>query len=747
MPSIAIRHRLTAVVFCSLLPIALLGYFFLAQSAKEIDFSAKEDLGTDYIQALMPELVALAKQGMRGSPLPLNPALDDQMAAHDATMNTVAYSAAYRELRHALAKGGDAARARQAAATLVTKIGDGSNLILDPDLDSYYVMDLLVLKLPAAINSAPALLAQLEAATAAPTIAQGELVSLVANLGAFRAMVSGAADSLVAADAGNPDGSVKRNLGKPLESYLTAAGRFGDAIEGASAALGDGEGRAGLELGAVAAAHAGFQDAALAYWQAIGAEMKRLLGIRLSGFKAKLWTAMSISAVLVALVLLLSFLLARSIVKAISRLEADIRSLADGADRDIAHARGRDEISAIARAVAYLRDKTIERLLEADSLKSAERQRADDARRRADEERLENERARDASAAEQRRAAQLIGAGLERLAQGDLSCRIDQPFGHELDPIRVAYNDTVERFANVIAGLRDASRALKVATGELLAGTNDLSDRTTRQAATIDEISTTTDQLAAAILGNADRASSASDTARGVTRAAEDGGAVMQRANEAMERITASSAKISSIIGLIDDIAFQTNLLALNASVEAARAGEAGKGFAVVAVEVRRLAQSAAEASKDIKSLIEQSAGEVEGGSRLVADAAARLALMLDSARSNTEMMDAIARDSHAQAASIAEVNEAVRQMHEMTQHNASLVEETNAAIGQTETQARELDRIVDVFALRSDDAARPVAAPKARRAAGGLQERVRSLAGSDVSDGNTAIEEEWSEF
>ena len=120
-----------------------------------------------------------------------------------------------------------------------------------------------------------------------------------------------------------------------------------------------------------------------------------------------------------------------------------------------------------------------------------------------------------------------------------------------------------------------------------------------------------------------------------------------------MERITASSGKISNIIGLIDDIAFQTNLLALNASVEAARAGEAGKGFAVVAVEVRRLAQSAAQASSEVKGLIEQSGAEVNTGSKLVAEAAQKLEAMLTAARSSNELMDAIARQSQDQASSI----------------------------------------------------------------------------------------------
>ena len=174
----------------------------------------------------------------------------------------------------------------------------------------------------------------------------------------------------------------------------------------------------------------------------------------------------------------------------------------------------------------------------------------------------------------------------------------------------------------------------------------------------------------------------------------------MGRATHAMERITQSSSKISNIIGLIDDIAFQTNLLALNASVEAARAGDAGKGFAVVAVEVRRLAQSAAGASAEIKALIEISATEVAGGSKLVAEAADKLSAMQGAVRENNALLLDIASASKEQASAIEEVAIAVRLMDEMTQHNAALVEETNAAIEQTEAQASELDRIVDVFRL-----------------------------------------------
>ena len=161
------------------------------------------------------------------------------------------------------------------------------------------------------------------------------------------------------------------------------------------------------------------------------------------------------------------------------------------------------------------------------------------------------------------------------------------------------------------------------------------------------------EQLADTVAQNAERAAFASSNAGDVTATATEGGAVMLKANEAMERITASSGKISNIIGLIDDIAFQTNLLALNASVEAARAGEAGKGFAVVAIEVRRLAQSAAEASAEIKTLIEQSAADVTAGSRLVSDAAAKLGGVLEAVQRNHALREGIARESREQATAI----------------------------------------------------------------------------------------------
>src|SRR5690606_3713447 len=172
-------------------------------------------------------------------------------------------------------------------------------------------------------------------------------------------------------------------------------------------------------------------------------------------------------------------------------------------------------------------------------------------------------------------------------------------------------NKVADRMTDIVGQMTLMSRGLKAATGEMLSGSSDLADRTSRQAASIEETSAAMEQLASTMIEHARCAELASQKGQSASEAAEEGGAAMQQSTQAMERIRGSASKISVIIDIIDDIAFQTNLLALNASVEAARAGEAGRGFAVVAVEVRRLAQRAADAASDVKSLIEHSSAEV----------------------------------------------------------------------------------------------------------------------------------------
>jgi methyl-accepting chemotaxis protein len=344
------------------------------------------------------------------------------------------------------------------------------------------------------------------------------------------------------------------------------------------------------------------------------------------------------------------------------------------------------------------------------------------------------------------------GQVLSALARTDLTQRMEGTYRGSFAALRDDTNAVANALTEIVAQLRGTSRTLKSATGEILAGTDDLAERTTKQAAAIEETSATMEQLATTVTENAKKAQDAAMRTQAAAQLADEGGQVMEQATLAMDRISTSSAKISNIIGLIDDIAFQTNLLALNASVEAARAGEAGKGFAVVAVEVRRLAQSAAQASSDVKQLIEQSSREVSGGTRLVDSAAQKLQDILAAVRENSALMQAISSASSEQSSSIGEVTTAIRQMDEMTQHNAALVEQTNAAIEQTEAQATELDRIVEVFKI-DDFSERQMASPAelkvapAKTGIRALQDKVKSAAKSYLTHGNAAVKQDWSEF
>jgi len=487
----------------------------------------------------------------------------------------------------------------------------------------------------------------------------------------------------------------------------------------------------------------------------------------------------SLIMTLIALVggasLLAVWFVGRSISKPIARITDTISRLAQGdLQTEVDGTENKDELGAMARAVQVFRENGIK--IEEMNLEDAERQ--EQARRRADDmAELITSLGEVASAAVKGdfttrveisssdedlsgvatsvnalvetvdRGLAETGDVLSALADTDLTSRVEGDYEGAFAKLKSDTNAVADKLTEIVGHLKTTSRALRSATGEILSGANDLSERTTKQAATIEETSAAMEQLATTVLENARNAEEANQKSAQVSQTAAEGGDVMREANQAMERITASSAKISNIIGMIDDIAFQTNLLALNASVEAARAGEAGKGFAVVAVEVRRLAQSAAEASSEVKQLIEASAEEVTGGSELVANAAEKLETMLEAVRHNSTLMEGIARESREQASAIDEVSTAVRQMDEMTQHNAALVEETNAAIEQTDSQVIELDKVIEVFRIADGRAAlTPTNAPGSDSADSSRPNSDNARA-AYISQGNAAVDTDWSAF
>lgn len=298
------------------------------------------------------------------------------------------------------------------------------------------------------------------------------------------------------------------------------------------------------------------------------------------------------------------------------------------------------------------------------------------------------------------RGLEETGSTLSAIANTDLTNRVDGNYSGAFERLKDDTNAVADKFTEIIGQLKESSNSLKKATDEIHTGSVDLSNRTTQQAAEIEEASGSMNKISIAIAENAEQAENARKIVNQVSQNAQNGAKVMTDVQSAMGRINLSATKIADIIGLIDNVAFQTNLLALNASVEAARAGEAGKGFAVVAEEVRRLAQTAATASADVNILINESTFEVKNGTELVVDAANKISEMVDAAEKNSNIMSNIAAECRDQATVIEEVNAAVGRMDTMTQNNALLVEETNTSIKQTKDEAETLDKIVEIFQI-----------------------------------------------
>ncbi len=270
--------------------------------------------------------------------------------------------------------------------------------------------------------------------------------------------------------------------------------------------------------------------------------------------------------------------------------------------------------------------------------------------------------------------------------------------------------------ARVVGQVRQASNAVTVGSEEIAGGNIGLLQRTEEQASNLQHAASSMEQMTASVKNNADSARQATQVAASASEAAHKGGAVVEQVVSTMQEITASSHKMSDIIGVIDSIAFQTNILALNAAVEAARAGEQGRGFAVVAGEVRALAQRSADAAKEIKGLIDGSVAKVEQGARLVGDAGATMTDIVEQAQRVAGLIAEISTATAEQTDGIAQVGEAVAHLDRSTQQNAALVEQSAAAAQTLKQQAAQLAQAVSVFRLGFDAAASSSAHSSPRR-------------------------------
>ncbi|PTS90838.1 MULTISPECIES: methyl-accepting chemotaxis protein [unclassified Caulobacter] len=379
----------------------------------------------------------------------------------------------------------------------------------------------------------------------------------------------------------------------------------------------------------------------------------------------------------------------------LSKVSAYMGQLAAGDFSQEVPMQGRaDEVGEMARSVANFRTASLERQAakQAEQLKQFQDQDWAAEMARTEERNLRQQ------------VVKLLGGGLQQLAEGNLTQRITAKFPREFECLRDDFNSSLEILEETMGRVLDSTSAVDSGSREISSASDDLARRTEQQAASLEETAAALDQVTATVRQTAENAAEAQKATSVSRTMVGKSSAVANEAMTAMERIDASSRQIGQIITVIDEIAFQTNLLALNAGVEAARAGEAGRGFAVVAQEVRALAQRSADAAKEIKTLVTESSDSVQSGVGLVVRVGEELSGVVDHFGRIEDLVNTIASAARHQAVGLAEINNAVGQMDQVTQQNAAMVEQTTAASHNLTREASELGALIQRFTV-SDSA------------------------------------------
>ena len=417
-------------------------------------------------------------------------------------------------------------------------------------------------------------------------------------------------------------------------------------------------------------------------------------GVYLDDLQAQIREMVLKAAGIGALVLLLglaaAYFVIRGITKPLSAIHTALEAVAnENVSIPIPHTDMSNEVGMMAKATESLQEKVRERHAMTAQQEVQQRQ--------IETERQKNTDMQRSDAEQQAHVVATIGMALEQLADGDLMVRCED-LGPKYQTLRDNFNEALGQLEVAMSKVSAKGIDISSSKEEIRRASHELSQRTERQAASLEETSAALDELTTAVRQTAEGARDAAQRVTSVSTEAQLSDAVVAQAIGAMSGIEKSSAEITKIIGVIDEIAFQTNLLALNAGVEAARAGESGKGFAVVAQEVRELAQRSASAAKEIKEQISQSSGQVANGVQLVGQAGEALKRISDQIKAANDIVGKIAHSAAEQDTTLRSISSSINQLDAATQQNAAMAEETTASAEVLATDTQDLINLIGEF-------------------------------------------------
>jgi methyl-accepting chemotaxis protein len=705
MIRLRIAHKLALVMLGFVVPTGVAVGALVSEQNVAIGFAVQEVLGARYLGIIAPIQGLLASAALPGgSPKSAAEAAASALAARSELDTGAQQTAVLDALRAPGDMDAGIAAARPKLRDLISRAGDRSNLILDNVLASYYLTDAVLSRLPEVLDRVADL-------TASQADLKGDIqqqASFLIGLGTLVSALDGMDASLDSAVQAVGGDEIKRVLEQPYHALR-------DRLRSYSKDLRQGR--------ATVAQSQALIDQTVAFSVAADAELQSLLQARVTELKGSQKRVVGFAVLSFMLAIVVTLVVTRqSVTRPLTSMTGAMSRLAEGDLETNVPGVGRgDELGAMAHAMQVFRQEAIK-------ARDLERQAVAGSTRRANEDERVRIEAEQAAAAEAARiVVGSIGAGLARLAEGDLTFRLDTELPPAYEKLRFDLNGAMEHLQGVVRGIITNTGALRLGAAEVAKAADDLSSRTERQAATLEQTAAALEQITATVRKSAEGSMQASKTISQTKIDAEKSGEVVRQAVGAMDNIDKSSREIGQIIGVIDEIAFQTNLLALNAGVEAARAGDAGRGFAVVASEVRALAQRSANAAKEIKALISSSAEQVGFGVKFVGEAGHSLALVVTQISEITDAVADMASAAKEQASGLHEVNTGINQMDQVTQQNAAMVEQSTAACRSLAQQTDELAGFTAQFRISQEPggASRPSSAPIPLRATSGLKKAV----------------------
>lgn len=735
---LSISTKIKAIFFISLIPIVFLFFLFSNEKMSVVQFAEKEKEGNNLIIELSPIMNALLH--LHGSVVSEQP--DDivknqnNLKEHSSALSKLQkttsisniqekFSAVQKSLNVLINPSPTSKLTTQAIDDingLIEAVGNESGLVLDPDLDSFYIMDTTVVQVPGALGDFSKILLLQTQTT--PEALKDRVLS-VGHLNSARGNID---KNYTSSSKNNASGTVENTLKNATQDTIKS---FVNFIEVSEKTTGNASRENKEQI-----KNQYFQSikTTLDYWSKTQNELNNLLDARISGIYTSFYMSLGISVFLIMLSVLIALHIGRQISSSLLSLLNHTKAIQETGDFSKTMTTSlEDEVGELTKAFNEFvhhvdtSQKHEAQLFEERQRETKEQQQKEQSvsqdiqkliqsaakgnlNERISLEKLQGLQESMATSVNNllqttQVALQEVASITQALAQGDLTKRITTNYEGVFKDLQESINDMSLHLSDIVGKIHEAVQETAFACKEISNGVIDLEKRTSIQSENINRIGKTLANISSSVQQTNQQTQSIVDHSTHANKTLKSGLIAVKNSSDSMDNIKESSGHIEDIMQVIDDIAFQTNLLALNAAVEAARAGDSGKGFAVVAEEVRSLARQCAASSKQIRQLIDTNNNQVLEGVKSVGEVSKILSSISEAMNGIVTNIKQVSENSQNQTAHVHEINELIRDFESDIQNNSALVTQCVSTLSSLENQTQTLSDMTDYFKIGKNDA------------------------------------------